>query len=179
MVDDLAIRVGATTGKQTLNMNAGARDEIVYSALNQSQYGAIDSLGTQAVAATMFVSGQDKVDLSALNLGATNGLLINNIITIDRTGVGNQITDADATDFFFATTGDPTTQQRAVVVEFDGDDIDAGTAGIQSRGRIFVDINSDGQLSTNNDMFIDFVSDAGTLAANPEVPVFNDFIFVI
>lgn len=177
--DDLTIRVGATTGKQTLNMNAGARDEVVYSALNQSQYGAIDSLGTQAVAATMFVSGQDKIDLSALNLGATNGLLINNIITIDRTGVGNQITDADATDFFFAVTGDPTTQQRAVVVEFDGDDIDAGTAGIQSRGRIFVDINGDGQLSTNNDMFIDFVSDLGVLAANAEVPVFTDFIFVI
>ena len=121
---------------------------------------------------------QDKIDLSALNLGATNGLLINNIITIDRTGVGNQITDANASNFFHATTGDATTQQRAVVVEFDGDDIDAGTAGVQSRGRIFVDLNGDGQLNTNQDMFIDFVSDEATIAS-AEVPVLGDFIFVI
>lgn len=177
-IADLTVRVGAATGKQTLNMNATVRDELVFSALGQSQYGAIDSIGTQTVAATMFVSGQDKIDLSALNLGATNGLLINNIITIDRTGVGNQITDANASNFFHATTGDATTQQRAVVVEFDGDDIDAGTAGVQSRGRIFVDLNGDGQLNTTQDMFIDFVSDEATIAS-AEVPVLNDFIFVI
>ncbi len=194
-VSDLAVRAGGQNGKQTLNLNAGVRDELVFSALGQSQYGAIDSIGTAASGGPVggppailmsghFVTGIDKIDLSALNLGATNGLLINAIISIDRTGIGNQITDANAPNFFYATTGDATTQQRAVVVEFDGDDIDGATFGTQSRGRIFIDLNGDGQLNTTQDMFIDFVSDdtssllAGVVGTQ-ERPVFTDFIFVI
>ena len=145
---DLTIRVGAAPGRQTLNMNATVRDELVFGALGHSQYGAIDVIGTDGVAASMFWSGVDKIDLSALYLGATNGLLINDIITINRTGAASQITDANASNFFYTTQGDFTSQQRAVVVEFDGDDINASSAGIQSRGRIFVDLNGDGQLNT-------------------------------
>ncbi len=187
-VSDLAVRVGAQNGKQTLNLNAGVRDELVFTALGQSQYGAIDTIGTAAATTPVvipamvgqFVSGVDKIDLSGLNLGATNGLLINAIIEINRTGIGSQITDANAPNFFYTTTGDPTTQQRAVVVEFDGDDVDGTTAGVQSSGRIFIDLNGDGQLNTTQDMFIDFVSDdSPAVVGTQERPVFTDFIFVI
>ncbi len=155
---------------------------MVYSALNQSQYGAIDQIGVYTFAGLVqftFISGEDKIDLSGLNLGATNSLLINAIISIDRTGIGSQITDSNAPNFFHTTTGDPTTQQRAVVVEFDGDDLDGAHAGTQSMGRIFIDLNGDGQLNTLQDMFIDYWSDDPVIIhVGSETPTFNDFIFV-
>ncbi|WP_334187495.1 DUF4214 domain-containing protein [Noviherbaspirillum sp.] len=175
-VKDFAIRQTATvTGvADTVLFTNGVRNEIAYTALGQSQYGQIDTIGKyDALGAVVngFVSGEDKIDLSGLNLGATDGLALNAIVTRDRTGAGSQITDANANDFFY----DGGNVRRSVVVEFDNDDIDGGLAGTQGRARIFVDMNGDGQLNTTQDLFID-VATVGT-AAN--VPVYTDFVFVV
>lgn len=182
---DLAIRVGATIGKQTINLNPGLRDEVVYSSLNQSQYGSSDTIGSfdadtdgpgpdTGALQFNFVSGVDKIDLSRLNLGASNGLLINDIIVRNQSGPATPITDANAPNFFFTAQADSTSQQRAVVVEFDRDDIDGTADGTQAKARIFVDLDGDGQLSTTFDMFIDVAIDAVSTT-----PVYTDFIFVI
>jgi len=187
---DLAVRQIATnTGlADTVLFNDSVRNEIVYTALNQSQYGQIDTIGRMlnGAVANGFTVNQDKIDLSGLGLGAADGLAVNAIITRDRSGAGSQITDANANDFFY----DAGNVRRAVVVEYDNDDIDAGTAGIQARARVFVDLNGDGQLNTTNDLFIDIATDgtstnAAVVNINTNangtgyVPGYNDFIFVV
>ncbi|MER2538975.1 MAG: hypothetical protein ABTQ26_07020, partial [Azonexus sp.] len=158
-VDDLAVRKSATnTGvADTVLLNAAVRDEVVYTALNQSQYGQIDTLGKfngAGVVINGFEVGVDKIDLSGLGLGTADGLAVNAIIVRDRTGAGSQITDANANDFFYG--GDNV--RRAVVVEFDNDDIDGGVGGVQARARVFVDLNGNGQLDTTGDLFIDLAT---------------------
>lgn len=181
---DLAMRYGAQSGQQ-LNQQlvGGVRDEVVYSALAQSQYGAIDSFGTfngGGALTNPYVAGEDKIDLSAFSLAGQGALAINAAIVRDRSGAGNQITDANANDFFVDAGG----VRRAVVIEFDNDDIDGGLAGVQGKARVFVDLNGDGQLSTLQDLFLDFATAGvvvtGTLATgvgNNGVPGFTDFIF--
>jgi hypothetical protein len=186
-LSDLTMRAGAQAGQQ-LNQQliAGLRDEIVYTSLGQSQYGAIDSFGTftAGVLTNPFVANEDKIDLSGFNLAAQGALAINAAIVRDRTGAGNQITDANANDFFVDAGG----VRRSVVIEFDNDDIDAGVGspGVQGRARIFVDLNGDGQLSTTQDLFLDFATQGvvvtGTLATgvgNNGVPGFLDIVFGI
>ena len=184
-ISDLTMRAGAQNGQQ-LNQQliAGLRDEIVYTSLGQSQYGAIDSFGTfnAGVLTNPFVASEDKIDLSGFNLAAQGALAINAAIVRDRSGAGNQITDANANDFFVDAGG----VRRSVVIEFDNDDIDGGAAGVQGRARIFVDLNGDGQLSTTQDLFLDFATQGnvitGTLATgagNNGVPGFLDIVFGI
>lgn len=187
---DLAVRQLATnTGlADTVLFNDAVRNEIVYTALNQSQYGQIDTIGRMlnGAVANGFVVGQDKIDLSGLGLGTVDGLAVNAIITRDRSGAGSQITDANANDFFY----DAGNVRRAVVVEYDNDDIDAATSGTQARARVFVDLNGDGQLNTTSDLFIDLTTDgtstnAAVVNINTNangtgyVPGYNDFIFVV
>lgn len=187
---DLAVRQLATsTGlADTVLFNDAVRNEIVYTALNQSQYGQIDTIGRLNNGAVVngFTVNQDKIDLSGLGLGAADGLAVNAIITRDRSGAGSQITDANANDFFY----DAGNVRRAVVVEYDNDDIDAATSGTQARARVFVDLNGDGQLNTTNDLFIDIATDgtstnAAVVNINTNangtgyVPGYNDFIFVV
>ena len=188
---DLGVRQGATASgaAQTVLFNTGVADEIVYTALGQSQYGQIDTIGQYNGAGAVingFENGTDKIDLSGLGLGASDGLALNAIITRNRNGAGSQITDANANDFFY----DANNIRRAVVVEYDNDDIDGALAGTQGRARVFVDMNGDGQLNTLNDMFIDLatvgtstnsaVANINTNAnGNGAVPGYNDFIFVV
>jgi len=182
-LSDIVMRFGAQGGQQ-LNQAfvAGLREELAYSALAQSQYGAIDSIGffTAGVLTNPFVHAEDRIDLSAFNLAGQGALAINRLIVRDRTGAGNQITDANANDFFVDAGG----VRRAAVLEFDNDDIDGGAAGVQARARLFVDLNGDGQLSTTQDLFLDFAT-AGTVAlgtletgvGNGNVPGFLDIIW--
>lgn len=181
------VQVGRSTGlADTVLLNAGVQDIMTYTNLTQSQYGQVDTLGkfVAGVVTNGFEVGIDKIDLSAFNLGAADGLAQNAIVTRDRTGAGSQITDANANDFFY----DGNNIRRAVVVEYDNDDIDGATAGIQARARVFVDLNGDGQLSTTQDMFIDIATDGtstNTAVANINtaangtgfVPGYADFIF--
>lgn len=186
-IADVTMRAGAQNGQQ-LNQQliGGLRDEIVYTSLAQSQYGAIDSFGTfnagTGALENPFVASEDKVDLSGFNLAAQGALAINAAIVRDRSGAGNQITDANANDFFVDAGG----VRRSVVIEFDNDDIDGTLALIQGRARIFVDLNGDGQLSTTQDLFLDFATQGnvitGTLATgagNNGVPGFLDIVFGI
>lgn len=187
-LDDVAIRQAATaTGvADTVLFTNGVRNEIVYTALNQSTYGQIDTIGkfTAGVLTNGFENGIDRIDLSGLNLGAQDGLALNAIVTRDRTGAGSQITDANANDFFYGADN----VHRAVVVEYDNDDIDGATAGVQARARVFVDLNGDGQLNTTQDMFIDLATQgtstnpvglSGTGFGNGSVPGYWDFIFTV
>ncbi|MBK8768313.1 MAG: hypothetical protein IPM01_28495 [Burkholderiaceae bacterium] len=187
---DLALRYSATLGKQTVLLNPGVRDELVYTAQNQSTFGQLDIIGrfnstivgppvgTGAIEAS-FVSGEDKIDLSALNLGATNGLLINSIVTRDMSGAP-AITETAAARFFYTVGGDTSSQQVAVVVEFDRDDGDNGTLLNQGRARVFVDLDGNGNLDTSVDMAIDISIDGALpVAGHPQIPVYTDFIFVI
>lgn len=182
-LSDVVMRFGAQGGQQ-LNQAflAGVREELAYSSLAQSQYGAIDSIGrfVAGVLTDPFVQAEDRIDLSAFNLAAQGALAINRLIVRDRTGAGNQITDANANDFFVGADG----VRRAAVLEFDNDDIDGGAVGVQARARLFVDLNGDGQLSTTQDLFLDFAT-AGTVAlgtletgvGNGNVPGFLDIIW--
>lgn len=189
-VADLGVRqtARATGVADTVLSNDNVRDEIVYTALNQSQYGQIDTIGKFAagVVANGFEVGVDKIDLSSFNLGAADGLALNGIVIRGRNGAGSQITDANANDFFY----DGNNIRRAVVVEYDNDDIDAGTAGTQARARVFVDLNGNGQLDTTADLFIDFATNGtgavvdglmttGSGTAGSFVPGYDDFIFMV
>lgn len=168
-LSDVAMRFGALPGQQ-LNqaLVAGLREEITYTALAQSQYGAIDSFGRFNVAtgalevAYAVGAAGDRIDLSAFNLSAGGSLAINAMIVRDRSGAGNQIADANANDFFVDGGG----VRRAVVMEFDNDDIDGTLALIQGRARLFVDLNSDGQLNTTQDLIVDFATQGTAVLTN-------------
>lgn len=186
---DLAVRslAGGQNSADVILSNTGTRDEFVYFSGNQSTFTQMDTIGRDVLGSITngFESGVDKIDLSAFNLGAANGLAINSIIVREYAGGGMQLNHLAMTNFFVDAGG----VRRSVVVEFDNNDSDLVSPGVQAHAYVMVDVNGNGQFDTSGDLLIDLLTDGG-YAPTPGndtgpgflgsyVPAYQDFIFVV